>query len=634
MRPTARQTKLTLLALAGGASLSAGSIAAPIVFHQDFEKANTVGKEWSQRGISNTQELGKFSNRMNNGELTLTVDTMNNQVYTLVFDLYVFGDWNGNNGTFSVRAEGSELFRETFSNTGDFSAQTYAGAPDLFGDLGYAKSMDSAYRAITMEFDGRNPSTTLRFMAQGLGNMGSQSWAIDNVSVFQGVLSAAAPAVPGPATTLGLGLLGGAAMLRRRRRAAVVVGALAGGVAASANAGVVVYQQDFENTSLIGPEWSNTKTDYAPAFTRFSQRRSNEQLTLMLDTTPGGMYSLLFDLYLIDSWDGSHPSWGNDRFEVTIGGQVVFSELLDNKVDSPYSTFRNPDEIGYFGFGARDVDRDTIFRGVALEFGATGEQTLVVFSASGLQERSDESWGIDNVFVTMAPIPAPGTAGFALFGAAAMLRRRRAVAAAALAAGAATTSANAGVVVYQQDFESASLIGPEWSSNKTDFAAPFTRFSQRRTNDQLTLTINTIAGRLHTLQFDLYLIDSWDGSDATWGQDRFNVKADGAFLFSEFLDNSMDSPNSSYRNPDEVGHLGFGSRDFDRDTIYRGITLEFTANHAQTTLAFFGSGLQSKSDESWGIDNVIVTMAAIPSPATAGVMLGAGAALAGRRRRE
>lgn len=425
MRPNARQTKLMLLALAGGASLSAGSVAAPIVFHQDFEKANTVGKEWSQRGISNTQELGKFSNRMNNGELTLTVDTMNDQVYTLVFDLYVLGEWNGKNGTFSVRAEGKELFRETFSNTGDFSTQTYKGAPDLYGDLGYSKSMDAAYRAITMEFDGRNPSTTLRFMAQGLGNMGSQSWAIDNVTVFQGVLSAAAPVVPGPATTAGLGLLGAAAMLRRRRRAAVVVGALAAGA-----------------------------------------------------------------------------------------------------------------------------------------------------------------------------------------------------------------SANAGVVVYQQDFETASLIGPEWSSNKTDFAAPFSRFSQRRTNDQLTLTINTIAGRLYTLEFDLYLIDSWDGSDPTWGQDRFNVKADSAVLFSEFLDNRMDSPHSSYRNPDEVGHFGFGSREFDRDAIYRGIVLEFTANHAQTTLAFFGSGLQGKNDESWGIDNVFVTMAAVPTPAGAGVLLGAGALLAGRRRRE
>ena len=221
MRTIRRTNASLLLALVGGAVFSGASLAAPIVYQQDFESANTVGKEWGQRGISNTQELGKFSNRMNNNELTLTVNTMSDQVYTLVFDLYLFGAWTGGNQNISVRAEGKEVFRETFTNTGDWSQQSFDRPPDLFGDLGYAPTMDSAYRGIALEFDGRNPSVTLRFMGQNLGNMGSQSWAIDNVTVYQGVLAAAAPAVPGPATA-GLGLLGAATLLRRRRRAAAV----------------------------------------------------------------------------------------------------------------------------------------------------------------------------------------------------------------------------------------------------------------------------------------------------------------------------------------------------------------------------------------------------------------------------
>lgn len=426
MRTIRRPNACLLLALVGGAALSGASAAAPIVYQQDFESPNTVGKEWGQRGISNTQELGKFSNRMNNNELTLTVNTMGDQVYTLVFDLYLFGAWTGGNQNISVRAEGREVFRETFTNTGDWSQQSFARAPDLFGDLGYAPTMDSAYRGIAVEFDGRNPSVTLRFMGQGLGNMGSQSWAIDNVAVYQGVLPAAAPAVPGAATA-GVGLLGAATLLRRRRRAAacaVVAGATAACATASAGP-IVIYQQDFEKPGMIGPEWSRTGTDSAPALTRFSARLANDHLTLTLATTPGLAYSLQFDLYILDTWDGRSDRWGHDLFGVKIDDSVVFAEYFDNQMDSPTATFRNPDQVGQFGFRAREFDEDAIFRAITLDFTASGESTRVAFFGSGLQGVADESWGIDNVFVTMNAVPAPATAGVMLGAGLALTRRRR-----------------------------------------------------------------------------------------------------------------------------------------------------------------------------------------------------------------
>lgn len=194
----------------------------------------------------------------------------------------------------------------------------------------------------------------------------------------------------------------------------------------------------------------------------------------------------------------------------------------------------------------------------------------------------------------------------------------------------AAACANAGVIVYQQDFEQKSAIGAEWSNKGTDHADAFTTFSKRRTNDKLSLTIDTVNGQAYSLGFDLYVIDSWDGSDAQWGQDRFNVKVNGVVMFSEFLDNRMDSPNTTFRNPDVVEYLGFGNREMDRDAIYRGLTIDFVANGDTTTFAFFGSGLQGKSDESWGIDNVRVAM--VPAPA-GGLALGAVGLTATRRRR-
>lgn len=192
-------------------------------------------------------------------------------------------------------------------------------------------------------------------------------------------------------------------------------------------------------------------------------------------------------------------------------------------------------------------------------------------------------------------------------------------------------SAGAGVIVYQQDFEHPGSIGKEWSNSATDQGDYFTRFSKRRTNETLTLTLDTMNGQAYSLVFDLYLLDSWDGGDAKWGQDRFSVKVDTTLAFSELLDNSMNSANSTYRNPDEVGMFGFGKRDVDRDAIYRAIALDFVANGDVTQISFFGSGLQGKSDESWGIDNVSV--AAVPAPGAAGLLALSALGATSRRRR-
>ncbi len=194
--------------------------------------------------------------------------------------------------------------------------------------------------------------------------------------------------------------------------------------ATAAHAGVVIYQQDFENAANIGSEWSSRATEHGAAFTRFSERRASSTLTLTLDTTSGQAYALVFDLYIIDSWDGNGSEWGGpDRFNVRVGETLVFSESMDNDLDSLYLTYRNPDEVGHFGFGTRPYDNDAIYRGVAMEFIANGPRTSIEFFGSGLQSRNDESWGLDNLRVET--IPAPAAASMLGAGAMFAMRRRR-----------------------------------------------------------------------------------------------------------------------------------------------------------------------------------------------------------------
>lgn len=209
--------------------------------------------------------------------------------------------------------------------------------------------------------------------------------------------------------------------------------------------------------------------------------------------------------------------------------------------------------------------------------------------------------------------------------------------------------AHAGEILYQNDFESGPL-GPEWSSNSLLVReGAFTRFNGRYTNSASVLTLGAVPppdGKgsgdddngggggsqrvVYSLEFDFYAIDSWDGNAESYGPDTFEVRLNGAAIFSETFANTHQG--QSFRRPD-VGpeHIGFSPAW--EDSIYRDITLAFEIPAEAETfrLSFVGIGLQSIYDESWGIDNVTVSYDVVPAPATlsaGGLML-----LFGGRRR-
>jgi hypothetical protein len=101
--------------------------------------------------------------------------------------------------------------------------------------------------------------------------------------------------------------------------------------------------------------------------------------------------------------------------------------------------------------------------------------------------------------------------------------------------------------VYFTDFQTGA--GPEWSTTATDNSvAAFTRFLGRFSNGSTTLTLPTVPGRAYVVEFDLMIIDSWDGNSSP-GPDYFNVDIAGTRVFRHTF-------TTFGREPDVPPHAG------------------------------------------------------------------------------
>ena len=95
-----------------------------------------------------------------------------------------------------------------------------------------------------------------------------------------------------------------------------------------ANAGVI-YENDFEGA--VGPEWSSSITDVTPAGARrFLGTFVTETVMLTLNSVPNNQdISLSFDLFIINTWDGSqlvdplHAPPTYLRISVKLGSSAV-----------------------------------------------------------------------------------------------------------------------------------------------------------------------------------------------------------------------------------------------------------------------------------------------------------------------
>lgn len=233
---------------------------------------------------------------------------------------------------------------------------------------------------------------------------------------------------------------------------------------------VELFHDDFENAS-VKPQWSDNtllNADSSDTFSRFNGRYTNNTVTLTLpaylpprDDTTGGngngggsgddgsgdgngggsgddgsgdggkdgdgntvRYTLLFDLYIIDSWDGDDSGFGRDEFGVSLNSDPIFRESFANQHTG--QSFREPD-LGRWQMGFNHTRPDSIYRNIELTFTLEpDERTIDIdFTGYGLQTLGDESWGIDNVRVLAQVVPAPGSLALMSLAGLGLARRRR-----------------------------------------------------------------------------------------------------------------------------------------------------------------------------------------------------------------
>jgi len=213
-------------------------------------------------------------------------------------------------------------------------------------------------------------------------------------------------------------------------------------------------------------------------------------------------------------------------------------------------------------------------------------------------------------------------------------------------------------VFYSNDFENSSDPLAEWSSdsieNSPDGRSFLGHFSG---NDMVSLTLDSLPSHSSlTVAFDLYVINTWDGHGDEWGPDEWELGVQGGpvLLHTTFTNANSGSKRQAYPDwypgGDYAAKTGaVESTQFGYDTLYTAhvplagavykMSFTFAHNSDSVQLNFRGFNLEDRwwdywltehtlMNESWGLDNVIVT----PEP-SALLLLGLGS-LALRRKRK
>jgi len=157
----------------------------------------------------------------------------------------------------------------------------------------------------------------------------------------------------------------------------------------------------------------------APPYDRDHFIRLDESIALSLGKLPShASMTIGFDLYIMKSWDGDSPTYGPDRWSVGLAGgpallETTFSNNFKTAEDHSVQSYPSPasapqtgaaavNTLGY-GFWFGDATYHFTFT-----FSHGGESANVTFSSSMYEGKSeqarstrDESWGLDNVRVTV-----------------------------------------------------------------------------------------------------------------------------------------------------------------------------------------------------------------------------------------
>jgi hypothetical protein len=206
------------------------------------------------------------------------------------------------------------------------------------------------------------------------------------------------------------------------------------------------------------------------------------------------------------------------------------------------------------------------------------------------------------------------------------------MAATALALGSAFAAPAMAATLYSQDFEHGSagfkggdVVGSQGYAAFGDGASLYQVDATPKASSKLTLSFAQ-ASTDTELDLSLAIIDSWDGKGSAYGPDTFTVKVDGTTVFNAVFDNydgTGATKKQGLKNLAYDQQLGFNGSF--ADSAYR-LKLDLgdlAAGKHVIQFVAHGTGWQGGTDESFGLDNVVVTgnVSAVPEPTGVALLL-------------
>jgi len=212
-----------------------------------------------------------------------------------------------------------------------------------------------------------------------------------------------------------------------------------GTLLAASQAHAFSYFNDFE--SPVGAEWNYTGTSSFNGSTLLGRMTNGAAQLTLTGLGIGDLVTIKFDFFALDSWDGSA---NNDRVVFDVDGVTKLDSTFSNV---SFNAQNYPDPTGGGTFAAqtgsdnRDLSHggtlpDGYYGNSVYKFGgggpnagftavATSSTMVLTWTASGLQDIGDESWGLDNVSAQADLVPEPASLLAVGLGVALVARRRR-----------------------------------------------------------------------------------------------------------------------------------------------------------------------------------------------------------------
>ena len=156
-----------------------------------------------------------------------------------------------------------------------------------------------------------------------------------------------------------------------------------------------------------------------PPYDRAHFVRVDESIDLSLDDLPTHKsMTLAFDLDVLKSWDGDSPAYGPDRWKVAVAGgptllETTFSNKRKTATEGSFQSYPAPgsapqagaaavNTLGYgYWFGDATYHFTFTFPHAAPSATLTFSSSLFEGKAEQVRSTRDESWGLDNVRVTV-----------------------------------------------------------------------------------------------------------------------------------------------------------------------------------------------------------------------------------------